>query len=269
MASVETTLLVIIDPQNDFHPAGDESSYNGSLAVAGAVEDARKLAAFLSSKNSSIDDIVVTMDTHQKYHIAHPNYWKDKNGAHLPPFTAISAENIKDGTWSTVHEDCKENAIKYAETLEKGQKFSLFIWPFHCIAGTPGHNVHPIIMDALNNWADTTLKPIEYVFKGTNAHTEMYSALKAEVENSDPATQLNTTLLNKMKSYDRVIFCGQARSHCVNWTVRDFVANGGDASKVVLLADCQSSVAGFDELGKTFFNDLREMGATITNSTEL
>ena len=52
MASAETTLLVIIDPQNDFHPAGDESSYAGSLAVTGALEDARNLAAFLSSEES-------------------------------------------------------------------------------------------------------------------------------------------------------------------------------------------------------------------------
>ena len=51
--------------------------------------------------------------------------------------------------------------------------------------------------------------------------------------------------------------------------VRDFVANGGDASKVVLLEDCQSSVTGFAELGTSFFDDLAKMGATITKSTDL
>jgi hypothetical protein len=54
----------------------------------------------------------------------------------------------------------------------------------------------------------------------------MYSALKAEVEIAgDPGTLLNSSMIAKLGSKERVLVCGQAQSHCVNFTVRDLVAN--------------------------------------------
>ena len=46
--------------------------------------------------------------------------------------------------------------------------------------------------------------------KGQNPHTEMYSALRAEIPvEDDAATQLNTKEIERWDGYDRVIFCGQ------------------------------------------------------------
>lgn len=54
----------------------------------------------------------------------------------------------------------------------------------------------------------------------------------------DPATHLNTKLLQKLHSCPQLMVCGQALSHCVNFTVRDIVDNWrGENSKIVLLAD--------------------------------
>lgn len=50
-------ILLIIDPQVDFHPGG-------SLAVAGADEDSQRIADFIDSNIDKIDEIYVTLDTH-------------------------------------------------------------------------------------------------------------------------------------------------------------------------------------------------------------
>jgi hypothetical protein len=52
------TYLLIIDPQVDFHPGGN-------LAVVGANEDSARLAEFIHSNVDKIDEIFVTLDSHQ------------------------------------------------------------------------------------------------------------------------------------------------------------------------------------------------------------
>jgi hypothetical protein len=48
--------------------------------------------------------------------------------------------------------------------------------------------------------------------KGQNLRTEMYSALAADVEDpTDPTTALNTKLISKLRTLDRIYVCGQAR----------------------------------------------------------
>lgn len=57
----------------------------------------------------------------------------------------------------------------------------------------------------------------------------------------DPRTQFNEEAVKQLGEADRVIVCGQAMSHCVNFTVRDILGywkeHGIDASKMVLLSD--------------------------------
>ena len=50
-------VLLLVDPQVDFHPGG-------SLAVAGADLDSDRIARLILSKKNEIDEIVVTMDSH-------------------------------------------------------------------------------------------------------------------------------------------------------------------------------------------------------------
>ena len=57
--------LLVIDPQVDFHPGG-------SLAIPTANEDAKRTADFIRKHINEIDEVYVTLDTHQHFHIAHP-----------------------------------------------------------------------------------------------------------------------------------------------------------------------------------------------------
>jgi len=48
--------------------------------------------------------------------------------------------------------------------------------------GSKGHAVVDVINDALQAWAGTKARAIEYIYKGHNMLTEHYSMMKADVE---------------------------------------------------------------------------------------
>ena len=70
---------------------------------------------------------------------------------------------------------------------------------------------------------------------------------------------------------DRLLVCGQALSHCVNYTVRDIVDNWpkDETSKIVILKDCASSVPGFEDAGKFFLSDMENAGVIVGTSDAL
>lgn len=70
---------------------------------------------------------------------------------------------------------------------------------------------------------------------------------------------------------ERLLVCGQALSHCVNFTVRDIVEHWppGETSKITILRDCASSVPGFEEAGKLFLDDMERAGVNVKTSDEI
>lgn len=56
-ASLGGTALLVVDPQVDFHEGG-------SLAVPGAIEDAERIAQFITDHCNDIDELVITLDSH-------------------------------------------------------------------------------------------------------------------------------------------------------------------------------------------------------------
>ncbi|OWZ20894.1 hypothetical protein PHMEG_0004644 [Phytophthora megakarya] len=256
--------ILVVDQQVSFHPGG-------SLAVANANEDAARIAAFISKHTSELSQVVMTMDSHQRYHIAHGIFWENDAGESPDPFTTIYAQNITDGVWKPRDSSLNEYVLAYTKSLEAKGKFSLTIWPEHCIIGSPGHNIVPNVLASALEWTKKSLKPIQYVMKGSNPYTEHYSALRAEYELAyDPSTRLNTALIKSLQRAQKIVIVGEALSHCVNFTVRDLVDNWPveRLSDLVILTDCSSPVAGFEAEAKQFLADMAAKGLTLTTSTE-
>ena len=253
--------LLIIDPQNDFHPGG-------SLAIASAGADARRISTFIRNRMHTIDRIVITLDSHQRIHIAHSIFWVNDAGHHPPPFTIISNDDVKARTWRPTDPSNQRAADYYAETLAEGRRFQICIWPEHCIIGSPGHNVHPEIQEAVNQWAEMHMKEVLFVWKGQSCLTEMYSALRADVPLvEDPRTHLNTSLIQTLRQSTQLFVCGQALSHCVNFTVRDLVEHYDDSrlGTITILRDGTSSVPGFESDGECFLRDMEHKGVGIAS----
>jgi nicotinamidase/pyrazinamidase len=294
------TTLLLVDVQNDFHPGG-------SLAIKEANEDADRLTKLLRTHRNKIDNIMATLDSHHKLHIAHPGFWVSGDGPgtrHPDPFTLISSEDIVSGKWKpldihiatssltdeddtthldpmifknydlTIGTDGKIDTSKYvqeyASQLEKNGHFKLCIWPEHCLIGGPGHNIVKSVWDAMQEWCLHSSSQIQFVHKGQHLLTEMYSALSAEVPVTK-STSFNESLLSQLKRSDRILVAGQALSHCVNYTVRDIVdhCTPEERSKITLIVDCCSSVPGFKDSSDEFLNYLKKNGVSICKANDV
>lgn len=257
------TLLLIIDAQFDF------CNPSGALFVPGADEDIARIVTLLENESSGIDDVIVTLDTHQVLDISHPGFWKDRNGNPPPPFTPITLKEVKNGAWRPIWEE--EWVLAYLEKLEKENAFTHFIWPEHCVLGTAGHALEPALADALARRARKTGRNHLTVIKGLNPFTEHFGIFEAQVPmGGDPDTQLNTQLLAQLDEYDRILVCGEARSHCVATSIRQVIRHApGLIPDMVLLTDCMSDVAGMGHLAGPIYAEAKSKGIRLALSTGL
>lgn len=248
--------LLVIDPENDFCSPDAASKkgtsqegdgiYEGTLYVPGAEKDMARLATMVTSFGLKIKKIHVTLDCHHRIDVAHPLMWRDSDGNNPDPFTVITAQEIRDGVWTPVFPNLRQRFIDYCEALEASKRYPLTIWNTHCLIGTIGSNVIPVLADALEIWETNKLNNVDYVSKGSNPFTEHYSAVKAEVPDpEDPSTQLNTKLIQTLMEADKILIAGEAGSHCVANTVRDIADGFQDDTyiqKMILLEDAVSPV---------------------------
>lgn len=254
--------LLIIDPQNDFI---DNPKHMGSLAVPGSHEDMYRLSEYILKDNHQ--DIFVTLDTHAMNDIAHAQWWINDKGENPAPFTLITASEVGAGKWRAANSEMQQHSLDYVEQLEKNQKYTLCIWPYHCIKNTYGHKVDSNVQNSLSAWEQINHKKVHYVIKGTNPMTEHYSGFKAEVV-LDKDTELNTQLLDRLCEYDSVEVSGEALSHCVASSVRDLVEYIHTPSKITLLLDTMSSVPGFEKNGEQFISEMQALGVQVRNTLE-
>lgn len=262
--------LLVIDPQNDF------MDINGAaLPVAGANGDMVRLAGFVDRVGTKLQQIHVTLDSHQIVDIAHPAFWRDADGKSPDPMTMISAQAIEDGTWTPRLPNYRDYAIDYAKQLEADGKYTLMIWPAHCLIGSWGHNVQDDLAAALGRWETARVRNVDYVTKGTNVLTEHYGALMAEVPMaSDPTTQLNGRFLAMLQKADMIVVAGEASSHCVKATIEQVADHIGTehVKKFKLLTDCMSPVQhpdiDFPAMAEQFLKDMEARGMELTNSVD-
>uniref|UniRef100_A0A7S2UVL2 Isochorismatase-like domain-containing protein n=1 Tax=Fibrocapsa japonica TaxID=94617 RepID=A0A7S2UVL2_9STRA len=262
--------FLIIDPQNDFHEGG-------SLAVPGADEDAVRIANLINDNRDKIASIYVTMDCHHRMHIAHKGFWTNDQNEMPAEFTMITNADIKSGLWKAAQPENQMHVEWYTKMLEEKNRFKLTIWPEHCLVGTKGNAIVPSINEAIQDWALEYSTVVNYIQKTQHCLTEMYSVFQAEVPLPDvPSTGLNTALLAELgQTYDRVVVCGQASSHCVAFSVRDLVEHwphySGDRpiSDIILLSDGMSPVATFEKAGEEFVNEMKDKGVTVLKCNQV
>jgi nicotinamidase-related amidase len=255
--------LLLIDYQNDF------CLPTGALSVAGALEDAERVARMIRRLSGGWYDIHATLDSHHLNDVAHPGFWKDKNGKQPGIYTLIRHQDILDGTWVPRNPVYLDRMLVYTKTLEASGKYILCVWPPHCLIGTPGHNFVDSICSALLDWEKNEFAMVDKVTKGSNFLTEHYSAIQADVPDpSDPSTMLNTRLIQTLQDSDCIVIAGEAKSHCVKFTVEDIANNFGDENikKMVYLEDACSNVTGFETQGDEFVHSMIQRGMQISTT---
>ncbi len=276
--------LLVIDPQNDFCDIPDDflpkREVNGklevasrpALPVAGAHQDMLNLADFINRVGRRLNDIQITLDSHNIVDIAHPIWWVDQAGNSPNPFTVISVDDVVKGVWRARNPAYQAKSLDYVKALATNGRYVLVIWPEHCIISTWGHNVHYAVADAVTQWARQEFATPYYVTKGSNIFTEHYSAVQAEVPDAgDDSTMFNHPFVTQVDACDLILVAGEALSHCVANTVRDMMKNFTKESieKMVILADCTSNVTGFEQLGEDFLTEFTQAGGKVMTTHEV
>jgi nicotinamidase-related amidase len=310
--------LLCIDNQVDFSfPPPVGSLYVSGRSGTGAMDAQLLLAKWAYKYTDILRSVVCTMDTHFPYQIFFPlAHIETTTGKNVAPNTVVTAQDYKDGKYtpspamaSELGSDVnwlRKQFTYYCEQLEMpdpvtGQpKKSLYIWPYHCLLGTPGHALtgvvqafrvyHSILKGAFN------LPQI----KGGSPLTENYSVFAPEVMTRFdgmpiPGVSRNVMLIYRLLSADMVVMAGLASSHCVLESVRDFIKHikSGNAElmklisqdpkfagntpdnlldKVYLMKDCTAPVVipgivDFTDSADDAFKEFEAAGMHVVEST--
>ena len=178
---------------------------------------------------------------------------------------------MKNGVWRSYNPRWQGRALTYVETLKKNGRYVLVIWPVHCLIGSWGHSVVPVVCSALYEWEKNTFNRVGFVAKGSNLFTEHYSGVQADVlDDEDASTKLNTVLIKALEEADEILITGEALSHCVANTINDIATQFGDdqVKKFTLLEDTSSNVTGFEKLGQDFVKNMVKKGMQVTTSKD-
>lgn len=282
--------LVAVDLQNTFCIPGFDL-YVGGRSGTGAVDDNRRLCEFVYRNLNIITQICPTMDTHQVMQIFHPIYLINDKGEHPPPFTLISEGDIRNGIWKfnpalcysfQIKEDYgQRHLLHYTKQLREGGKYNLTIWPYHGMLGGIGHALAASVEEAVFFHSVARYSQADFHVKGDRPFTEHYSVLGPEVlegPEGEPIGKKSDKFFRKLLEFDAVIIAGQAKSHCVAWTIDDLLDDilSQDkrlVEKVYLLEDCTSPVVvpgviDYTELADGAFQRFADAGMHVVRSTE-
>ena len=252
--------LLLIDVQNTFCLPEFELFVAGRSG-RGAVEDVERIAELLYRRLDGVTQVIATLDTHSAAQIFHPVFWLDAEGRHPAPHTVIRVEDVESGRYRVNPAlaplvaprkdfDLADWGRRYARQLAEGGKYPLVVWPYHSMLGGIGHALVALVEEAVFFHGVARQSPTRLEIKGRHALTENYSALRPEVgldDRGQPLVPENRELVEHLLGFDEILVAGEARSHCVAWTVADLLAEirARDASlarKVILLDDCASAV---------------------------
>lgn len=280
------TCLLLVDVQNTFCTPGFELFVAGRSGT-GALDDNRRLCSFLYRMLGAISHTVVTLDTHQAFQVFHATLLVDADGRHPPPYTLVTHDDVEAGRWRIDPHAARalgldpahaaEQLRSYVAALATSGKYELTIWPFHAMLGGIGHALVSAVEEALFFHAIARRSQTRFEIKGREPWTEHYSALGPEVlrgARGEALGERNAALVEHLLGFDAVVVAGQAKSHCVAWTVEDLLEDAPElASRLYLLEDCSSpvvvpGVVDYTDAADAAFARFAQAGAHVVRSTD-
>jgi nicotinamidase-related amidase len=235
----------------------------------------------------AITQVVPSLDTHRAMQIFHPVWLVDAGGNHPEPYTLVSAEDVESNRWRVNPAVCESLGLDrgyaerqlahYTRTLAEGGKYQLTVWPYHALLGGIGHAVVSAVEEAFFFHGLARETEPSFQVKGEQTLTEHYSILGPEVTSGPDGEELgrrNAALIEELLRYDAVVVAGQAKSHCVAWTIDDLLADeSGLAARVYLLEDCTSSVVvpgavDYTDEANAAFERFAAAGMHVVRSTD-
>lgn len=282
--------LMPIDVQNTFCIPGFELFVSGRSG-RGAVDDNIRLCEFIYRNLPAITHICPTLDSHRALQIFHSVFLVNEQGKHPAPYTLVSLQDVEQGVWRFNPDLAaplgvsaaygQQTLLHYVRELKAGGKYDLTIWPYHAMMGGIGHALVAAIEEAVFFHSIARYNQPSFQIKGDNSFTENYSVLSPEVledASGKAIAQRNAQFIENLLEFDAVVIAGQAKSHCVAWTIDDLldellVANEELVEKVYLLEDCTSpvvipGVVDYTDQADAAFQRFSDAGMHVIRSTD-
>jgi nicotinamidase-related amidase len=282
--------LLVVDVQNTFCVPEFEL-FVGGRSGRGAVDDSGRLCEFVYRNLGAITQIFPSLDTHRAMQVFHAVWLVDEDGEHPAPYTLVSADDVAAGRWKVdpaVAESLGLDAdyavrhlAHYTRRLAEGGKYDLTIWPYHAMLGGIGYALVSAVEEAIFFHGMARSSQPGFQVKGDNPLTEHYSMLGPEVTEGPDGDRLgakNVELIENLLTFDAVAVAGQAKSHCVAWTIDDLL--GTDlaqerrlAERMYLLEDCTSpvvvpGVVDYTDEANAAFERFAAAGMHVVRSTD-
>jgi nicotinamidase-related amidase len=282
--------LLAVDVQNTFC-IPDFELFVAGRSGTGAVEDNRRLCEFIYRNLGTITKVFPSLDTHHAMQVFHAIWLVDEQGDHPGPYTLVSADDVESGRWrvNPAIADALEidpdyaarHLARYSRRLAEGGKYDLTIWPYHAMLGGIGHALVSAVEEAVFFHGVARYSRPEFQVKGDNPLTEHYSMLGPEVTEGPDGERIgsrNDELIERLLEFDAVVVAGQAKSHCLAWTIDDLL-DGDDererklAEHTYLLEDCTSPVVvtgavDYTDEANAAFERFAAAGSHVVRSSE-
>ena len=282
--------ILAVDVQNTFC-VPDFELFVAGRSGSGAVDDSRRLCEFIYRNLGTITQIFPSLDTHQAMQVFHAIWLVDEQGNHPDPYALISHPGVEAGRWRVnravaealgIGVDYAERHLAhYTRQLAEGGKYDLTIWPYHALLGGIGHALVSAVEEAVFFHGVARYSQPEFQVKGDKPLTEHYSMLGPEVTEGPDGDRLggmNTELIDRLLTFDAVVVAGEAKSHCLAWTIDDLLADDDArerrlAERTYLLEDCTSpvvvpGVVDYTDEADAAFERYADAGLHVVRSTE-
>jgi nicotinamidase-related amidase len=282
--------LLVVDVQNTFC-IPDFELFVAGRSGTGAVDDNRRLCEFVYRNLGAITQIFPSLDTHHAMQVFHAIWLVDDEGNHPGPYSLVAADEVESGRWRVNTAVAKALGIDvdyarrhlahYTRRLAEGGKYDLTIWPYHAMLGGIGHALVSAVEEAIFFHGVARHSRPEFQVKGDNPLTEHYSMLGPEVTEGPDGDRLggrNIGLIDKLLTFDAVAVAGQAKSHCLAWTIDDLLDDADVrerrlAERTYLLEDCTSpvvvpDVVDYTEDADAAFDRYVAAGMHVVRSTD-
>jgi nicotinamidase-related amidase len=281
--------VLAVDVQNTFCIPDFELFVAGRTG-SGALDDSRRLCEFIYRNVGVITQIFPSLDTHHAMQVFHAIWLIDEHGNHPTPYTLVSADDVANGRWRAnpavvqalgIDLDYAERHLAYyTRRLAEGGKYDLTTWPYHAMLGGIGHALVSAVEEAVFFHGIARYSSPEFQVKGENPLTEHYSILGPEVTkgpDGDRLGETNTQLIAKLLTFDAVIVAGQAKSHCLAWTIDNLLEHDESREKLAqrtyLLEDCTSpvvvpGVVDYTDEADAAFERYEAAGMHVVRSTD-
>jgi nicotinamidase-related amidase len=232
--------LMLVDLENDFRDKRKDQTHGGRLPVQGNDDAVLRGAVRLinGTVESFYNALFCTQDGHPPLHVSFASCWRDRHG------NPLDIAQYGGAACMTLHDEKKAvfrcygfnadgpydigyyrrmfdpmDSVEYWRHLQNTGQGDIWVFATHCLLGTDGVNMHPLMMEAVQFFCGARSIQPHIFFKGHIANTDWFGGLRpCRPDASHAQGNWQTEIIDTFQNFDNIDFFGVAEDFCVYHT---------------------------------------------------